>query len=73
MAENRCWPGYVPVPGKKKNEQGSCRPKAESQLTPKEKKVRQKRKKEIDQFQKEHPGSPRAAAQGHKPGSRKKK
>ena len=21
--ENRCWPGYTPVPGKKKNEQGT--------------------------------------------------
>ena len=61
---NRCWPGYVPVPGKEEHEQGSCRPKPESQLTAKEKKVRAERRKELDQWQKEHPNSRRSAAQG---------
>lgn len=26
----RCWPGYVPVPGKGEHEQGSCRPEPAS-------------------------------------------
>jgi hypothetical protein len=25
---SRCWPGYEPVPGKSRNEKGSCKPKA---------------------------------------------
>ena len=27
---SRCWPGYVPVPGKGEHEEGSCRPKPAS-------------------------------------------
>lgn len=61
--ENRCWPGYEPVPGKAKNESGSCRPKAESKLSGKEKEFREARDKQLDEWQKEHPGSPRSAAQ----------
>ncbi len=64
---NRCWPGYVPVPGKEEHEQGSCRPKPESQLKPDEKMVRAERRKELDQWQKEHPKAKRSAAQGHQP------
>ncbi|MBB5346082.1 hypothetical protein [Tunturibacter empetritectus] len=26
--ESRCWPGYEPVPGTKRGEKGSCKPKA---------------------------------------------
>jgi hypothetical protein len=48
MAEDRCWPGYEPVKGKKKHEQGSCRPK---------------RKKQLDEWQAEHPKTRRSAAQ----------
>jgi len=61
--ENRCWPGYEPVKGKKPNEQGSCRPKAESKLTPAEKEFRGKREKQLAEWKKEHAGSPRKAAQ----------
>jgi hypothetical protein len=25
---SRCWPGFEPVPGKARNEKGSCKPKA---------------------------------------------
>ena len=25
---SRCWPGYEPVPGTKRGEKGSCKPKA---------------------------------------------
>jgi hypothetical protein len=45
---NRCWPGYEPVPGKPEHSQGSCRPEAESKLTPKERKVRVARKRQLD-------------------------
>lgn len=45
---NPCWPGYEPVPGKRRSEEGSCRPKAKSKLTPKERAVRQRRKKQLD-------------------------
>ena len=62
-SENRCWPGYEPVKGKKEHEEGSCRPKAEGKLTPTEKKFRAKRKKQLDTWEKEHPGSARKAAQ----------
>jgi hypothetical protein len=66
--ENRCWPGYEPVKGKKPNEQGSCRPKAESKLAPSEKAFRDERKSQLDSWKKEHPKSPRKAAQHlHKP------
>jgi hypothetical protein len=77
MAEedsDRCWPGYEPVPGKPEHAQGSCRPGAESKLTPKGKKVRAARKRQLDKWQKEHPGSPRKAAQHlPKPRTAKKK
>ena len=62
--ENRCWPGYEPVKGKEKNEQGSCRKKADSKLTASEQKFRAKREKQLDEWKKEHPKSPRKAAQG---------
>jgi hypothetical protein len=45
---SRCWPGYEPVPGKQANEEGSCRPKAKSRLSPKERAVRERRKKQLD-------------------------
>lgn len=61
--EKRCWPGYEPVKGKKKNEQGSCRPKAESKTTAGEKEFRAERKKQLDRWEAAHPGSPRSAAQ----------
>jgi hypothetical protein len=61
--ENRCWPGYEPVKGKKEHEQGSCRPKAESKLTAGETKFRAKRKRQLDEWKSEHPKSPRKSAQ----------
>lgn len=61
--ENRCWPGYEPVPGKPQHAQGSCRPKAESKLAPSEKEIRAKRAKQLDSWKKSHPGSPKKAAQ----------
>lgn len=61
--ENRCWPGYEPVPGKKPKSQGSCRPKAESESTPSEKAFKAKRRKQLDQYEKEHPGQRKSAAQ----------
>jgi hypothetical protein len=60
---NRCWPGYEPVPGKEEHEQGSCRPKAESKLSADEKKVRASRKKQLDDWKREHPGKSAKAAQ----------
>ena len=70
--ENRCWPGYEPVKGKKQHEQGSCRPKAGSKLSSSEKEFRGKRKKQLDHWKAEHPASPRKAAQHlHKPAARK--
>ena len=70
---NRCWPGYEPVKGKKKNEQGSCRKKAASKSTKAEKEFQGERKKQIDNWQKSHPGKRRSAAQGlSKPGARKR-
>ena len=71
--ENRCWPGYEPVPGKAQHEQGSCRPKAESKLSGNEKGFRAKRKKQLDSWKAEHPGSPKKAAQHlHAPGDKTK-
>jgi hypothetical protein len=71
--DNRCWPGYEPVKGKKKNEQGSCRPKAESKLSAGEKEFRSKRKRQIADWKRDHPGSPKKAAQHlHKPGTKPK-
>lgn len=61
--ENRCWPGYEPVPGKQQHEQGSCRPKAESKTTSSEKKFRAKRRKQLDAWQAEHPHTRKSAAQ----------
>lgn len=61
--QSRCWPGYEPVPGKKQHSEGSCRPKAESKTTPSEKQFRAKRKKQLDEWQKEHPKTRRSAAQ----------
>lgn len=70
--ENRCWPGYEPVPGKAKNEQGSCRKKAASKSTESEKKFQAQREKQLDTWKKEHPKSPRKAAQGlPKPAAKK--
>ena len=72
--ENRCWPGYEPVKGKKEHEQGSCRPKADSKLTGSEKEFRDKRANQISEWKKEHPGTPTKAAQHlRKPGAPKKK
>lgn len=71
--EKRCWPGYEPVKGKKKNEQGSCRPKAESKSTASEKEFRAKRKRQLDRWEASHPGTRRSAAQHlAKPGAKKK-
>ena len=61
--ENRCWPGYEPVKGKKEHEQGSCRAKPKSKLSPDEKEFRQKRERQLEQWKKEHPESPKKAAQ----------
>ena len=70
---DRCWPGYEPVKGKKKNEQGSCRKKAASKSTASEKAFQKKREKQLDEWQKKHPGKRRSAAQHlPKPASRKK-
>jgi len=70
--ENRCWPGYEPVKGKAPNTQGSCRPKAESKTTPAQKKFRAKRKKQLDEWQAEHKGTRKSAAQHlHAPGAKK--
>jgi hypothetical protein len=67
---NRCWPGYEPVPGKTKNEQGSCKKKADSKLAASEASFRKKREKQLQDWKKEHPGSPKKAAQHlHKPGT----
>jgi len=69
--EDRCWPGYEPVPGKSEHEQGSCRPKAESKMSRGEKSFRAKRKKQLDGWKAEHPGSPKKAAQHlHAPGDK---
>ena len=61
--DNRCWPGYEPVPGKRKNEQGSCRKKAASRSTPSEQKFRAERREQLEDWKKEHPDSRRTAAQ----------
>lgn len=71
--ENRCWPGYEPVKGKEQHEQGSCRPKAESKMTAKQKEFRGKRAKQIEEWKEAHPGSPSKAAQHlRKPGTKSK-
>jgi uncharacterized protein YkwD len=61
--ENRCWPGYEPVKGKPAHSEGSCRPKAESKTTAAEKNFRTKRKKQLDEWQEDHPKARRSAAQ----------
>lgn len=61
--QQRCWPGYEPVPGKAPNEQGSCRPKASSKLSASEKSFRARRKKQLADWKKKHPGARRSAAQ----------
>jgi hypothetical protein len=64
--KSRCWPGYEPVKGKSAHEQGSCRPKAESKLTPSEEEFRARRRKQLDEWQKNHPQSRKSASQGLK-------
>jgi DNA-binding protein HU-beta len=72
--QNRCWPGYEPVKGKKPNSQGSCRPKAESKLTDSEKEFRGKRKRQLKSWRANHPGTRRSAAQHLRaPGAKAKK
>ncbi len=72
--EQRCWPGYEPVPGKPEHAQGSCRPKAESKLTPAEKRFRSRRKAQLGSWQKTHAKTRRSAAQHlGKPGAKKPK
>jgi hypothetical protein len=61
--QNRCWPGYEPVKGKKPNSQGSCRPKGESKLTESEEKFRAKRKRQLKNWQADHPRTRKSAAQ----------
>lgn len=61
--ENRCWPGYEPVKGKPEHSQGSCKPKPESKSKPSEKQFRAKRKKQLDEWQQDHPNTRRSAAQ----------
>ena len=72
--ESRCWPGYEPVQRKEQHEQGSCRAKAISKLTSGEKEFRGKRAKQLAEWKKDHPGSPKKAAQHlHKPETKAKK
>jgi hypothetical protein len=54
----RCWPGYEPVKGKKEHEQGSCRKKAESKMTPSEKEFVRKRQEQIHSGDKGKSGPP---------------
>jgi hypothetical protein len=62
--DNRCWPGYEPVPGKKQHTQGSCRPKAKKKLKKgSEKQFRAARERQLQRWEAAHPGSPRKAAQ----------
>jgi hypothetical protein len=71
---NRCWPGYEPVPGKTQHEEGSCRKKAASKSSDSEKKFQGKREQQLEHWKKEHPKSPRKAAQHlGKPATAKKK
>lgn len=75
MAEqkNRCWPGYEPVKGKSEHEQGSCKPKADSKLTPSELKFRSARRKQLDKWEAEHPHTSKSASQHlHAPGKEAK-
>ena len=45
--DSRCWPGYVPVPGKGEHEEGSCRKEPASKNGGKEVDRETARKKEI--------------------------
>ena len=68
--KNRCWPGYEPVPGKARHSPGSCRPKSKKKsLTAGEKDFRAARERQLKKWQKDHPSSPRKAAQ-HLPAPR---
>ena len=70
--ETSCWPGYERVPGKAAGTKGSCRKKAASKSTANDKEFQHQRKKQLDEWQKTHPGSPRSAAQHlSEPGKRK--
>lgn len=67
--DSRCWPGYEPVPGKPQHSQGSCRKKAPSNSTASDKKAQASRAKQLDSWQKKHPGTSKSAAQHlHQPG-----
>jgi hypothetical protein len=69
---DRRWPGYEPVPGKK-HSQGSCRPKSKKSLSASEKRFRSARDKQLSKWKAEHPASPKKAAQHlHKPGTKGK-
>lgn len=61
--KNRCWPGYEPVPGKPVHSQGSCRKKPDTALKPAEKEFRAKRERQLADWKKKHPKSPKKAAQ----------
>jgi hypothetical protein len=60
---DRCWPGYEPVPGKEQHEQGSCRKKPASESTTAEKDFQSKRKRQLAEWQKQHPKTRPTAAQ----------
>ena len=61
--QTRCRPGYDPVHGRPQHSQGSCRKKAESRLTPAETAFLSRRQRQLDNWQKKHPGAARSAAQ----------
>ncbi len=68
--ENRCWPGYEPVPGKPEHSQGSCKKKTDSKSSPNDKKAQGARQEQLDEWQKQHPRSSKSAAQHlHAPGT----
>ncbi len=71
--ENRCWPGYEPVPGKEQHEQGSCRKKAKSKSTKSEQDFQAKRDKQVSEYSKKT-GHARRSAQSNlaKPGAKKR-
>ena len=62
--ENRCWPGYEPVPGKEPHSQGSCKPKAESKSSPSEKAVRANRRKELDAMESKRKATKKSTGSG---------
>jgi hypothetical protein len=69
---NRCWPGYQPVEGKRPNSQGSCRPKPESKLTDSEKEFRAQRKRQLKK-QADQAGHHKAAQHLHAPRAKAKR